>query len=319
MLSPAELTSLIRQLSAEHGFFACGVAPATFLEGDAPRLEKWLDEGMNAGMEYMQRNLDKRLDPRLLVEDARSVVVFLYNYYPDVTMDEDASYLVSSYAYGNDYHDVIREKLNAIIQKLKEEIPGIRIRGLVDSAPFLERAWASRAGLGWIGKNSMLITKRNGSYFFISELITDLELEYDQPFGGNYCGDCRRCVDSCPTGAIMDLRTIDANKCISYLTIENKGEISNEFKGKYQDWIFGCDICQQVCPWNRYSIPHQEPAFRIGDELLMMKAENWENLDKQQFNLLFRKSPIKRAKFEGLKRNIQFLDDRNNGTRIKRK
>jgi len=222
-------------------------------------------------------------------------------------MDSDSSYLVSAYAYGMDYHEVIREKLNILISKLKEQIPNISIRGFVDSAPVLERAWATRAGLGWIGKNSMLISKRNGSYFFISELITDLELEYDQPMGGNYCGDCSRCVDACPTGAITDLKTVNANKCISYLTIENKGEIPDSFKGKYEKWIFGCDICQQVCPWNRYSTPHSEVAFEPPHGLMQMQKADWEKLDNEQYKILFKKSAVKRAKFAGLKRNIEFL------------
>ncbi len=222
-------------------------------------------------------------------------------------MDDTSPYLVSAYAYGNDYHEVIHEKLNVLIQKLKDQVPGITIRGFVDSAPVLERAWATLAGLGWIGKNSMLISKRNGSYFFISELVTDLVLEYDKPMGGNYCGDCSRCMDACPTQAITDLRVVDANRCISYLTIENKGEINPDFKGKYDKWIFGCDICQQVCPWNRYASPHDEPAFAPLANLRELTATDWEEMGPEQFKSIFRKSAVKRAKFAGLKRNIDFL------------
>jgi epoxyqueuosine reductase len=215
--------------------------------------------------------------------------------------------LISKYAYGNDYHDVIREKLNLLISKLKDQVPEISIRGFVDSAPVLERAWATRAGLGWIGKNSMLISKQKGSYFFISELITDVELEYDQPMGGNYCGDCSRCMDACPTGAITDLRVVDAGKCISYLTIENKGEIPETLKEKYKQWIFGCDICQDVCPWNRFSKPHNEPLFDLSSTLLEFRQKDWEQMDNEQYKHVFSKSAIKRAKFAGLRRNIVFI------------
>ncbi len=289
------------------GFAACGIAPAHRLDKDKAHLDNWLQKDYQAGMDYMQKHRDLRANPDLLVENAKSVIVFLYNYCPSEMMDPGSQYLISSYAYGGDYHDVIRKKLNILTAKLKEKLPGISLRGFVDSAPVLERAWATRAGLGWIGKNSMLISKRNGSYFFISELITDIELEYDQPMGGNYCGDCTCCIDACPTAAITDLYTVDANKCISYLTIENKGEIPDSFKGKYEKWIFGCDICQQVCPWNRFSTPHTEPAFKPLPGLFGFSKAEWENMDNVQYNSAFKKSPIKRAKFAGLKRNIEFL------------
>lgn len=303
----AQLTAFIKQEAASLGFAACGIAPAAELEEDGIHLRNWLQKGFHAGMEYMQKHADIRSKPDLLLENAKSVIVFLYNYYPSGTMDSNAEYLVSMYAYGKDYHDVIREKLNILITRLKDQLPGIAVRGFVDSAPVLERAWATRAGLGWIGKNSMLISRKNGSYFFIAELITDCELEYDKPMGGNYCGDCSRCMDACPTGAITDLRTIDSNKCISYLTIENKNEIPESFKGMYEKWIFGCDICQQVCPWNRFSTPHTEQAFTPLPGLLEMKKEEWEDMDKDQYDSLFRKSAVKRGKFAGLKRNIEFL------------
>jgi len=307
MTQKEQLSAFIKQEAAGLGFAACGIASAARLSEDETQLDNWLQKGFHAGMDYMQKHKELRVNPDLLVEKAKSVIVFLYNYYPSEMMDNNSPYLISSYAYGRDYHDVIREKLNILIAKLKEQVPEISIRGFVDSAPVLERAWATRAGLGWIGKNSMLISKKNGSYFFISELITDLALDYDQPMGGNYCGDCSRCMDACPTGAIADLRVVDANKCISYLTIENKGEIPETLKGKYEKWIFGCDICQQVCPWNRFSMPNNEPAFTRPSALMELHKEDWDRMDNEQYNSIFRKSAVKRAKFAGLRRNIDFL------------
>lgn len=302
-----QLSAYIKQEAAQLGFTACGIAPAVILHEDKIHLRDWLERGFHAGMNYMHKHADLRVDPGLLVENAKSVVVFLYNYFPSERMDDNSPYLISSYAYGHDYHDVIRKKLNTLILKLKALVPEISVRGFVDSAPVLERTWATRAGLGWIGKNSMLISKRNGSYFFISELITNLELEYDQPMGGNYCGDCSRCMDACPTAAITDIRVVDANKCISYLTIENKTEIPGHFAGKYEKWIFGCDICQQVCPWNRFTTPHNEPVFEPHPALFQLTKSEWETMDNEQFNTFFKKSPVKRAKFAGLKRNIEFI------------
>ena len=309
MIHPAKLSAFIKQEAASLGFAACGIAPSEYLAEEKTRLDSWLDKGFHAGMDYMQKHKDLRANPDLLVENSKSVIVFLYNYFPSEMMSGDSSYLISAYAYGRDYHEVIREKLNILIAKLKEKVPEISIRGFVDSAPVLERAWATRAGIGWIGKNSMLISKKNGSYFFIGELITDLELEYDQPMGGDYCGDCSRCIDACPTGAIMDLKVVDANKCISYLTIENKGEIPESFKGQYEKWIFGCDICQQVCPWNRFSTPHNEPAFEPPPGLMQLNKTYWEQMDIEQFRDIFKKSAVKRAKFAGLRRNIDFLTE----------
>jgi epoxyqueuosine reductase len=307
MTHKQQLSAFIKQEAALLGFDACGIAPVSELKEDGIHLNNWLQNGYHAEMGYMQRNVDLRINPGLLVENVRSVIVFLYNYYPSKVLNPDSEYLISKYAYGNDYHDVIREKLNLLILKLKDRVPEISIRGFVDSAPVLERAWATRAGLGWIGKNSMLISKQKGSYFFISELITDIELEYDQPMGGNYCGNCSRCMDACPTGAITDLRVVDAGKCISYLTIENKGEIPETFRGKYKQWIFGCDICQDVCPWNRFSKPHNEPLFEPSQTLLEFRQEDWEQMDNEQYKHVFSKSAIKRAKFAGLRRNIDFI------------
>ncbi|MFZ4546839.1 MAG: tRNA epoxyqueuosine(34) reductase QueG [Bacteroidales bacterium] len=307
MTHKQELSAFIKQEATLLGFDACGIAPVSELKEDGIHLNNWLKNSYHAEMAYMQRNTDLRINPGLLVENARSVIVFLYNYYPSKALNPDSGYLISKYAYGNDYHDVIREKLNFLMLKLKEQVPEISIRGFVDSAPVLERTWATLAGLGWIGKNSMLISKQKGSYFFISELITDIELEYDQPMGGNYCGDCSRCMDACPTGAITDMRVVDAGKCISYLTIENKGEIPETMKGKYKQWIFGCDVCQDVCPWNRFSSPHNEPLFEPSATLLKFQQKDWEQLDNEQYMYVFRKSAIKRAKFAGLKRNIDFI------------
>lgn len=311
MTDPGQIAAYVKSLAAEHGFDASGIAAAEPLAKEKEHLDNWLAKGYHAGMEYMPKHADKRHDPAKLVDNARSVIVFLYNYSPDPNIKWTTDYHISCYAYGADYHDIIREKLNNIIENLKQKIPGIAIRGFVDSAPVLERAWATRAGLGWIGKNSMLISKSKGSYFFIAELITDLEMEYDIPMGGNYCGDCSRCMDACPTQAITDLRVVDANLCISYHTIENKGDIAPSLEGKFENRIFGCDICQQVCPWNRFSTPHREPAFIPDNEVLELTNQQFETMDNELFNKLFRKSALKRTKFGGLKRNIEFVKAKN--------
>ena len=307
MYREGQLSEFIKDEAARLGFTACGIAPAEVLSEDENRLRDWLGKGFHAKMNYMQDRAALRANPQALVENARSVVVLLYNYYPAEKMPDDSAYLVSAYAYGRDYHDVIREKLNQMISAIREREPDAAIRGFVDSAPVLERAWAARAGLGWIGKNSMLISRKQGSWFFITELITDLKLAYDTPMGGNYCGDCSRCIDACPTGAIVDAKVVDANRCISYLTIENKETIPEEFKGKYKKWIFGCDICQQVCPWNRFAMPHSEPAFVPKPEMVSLGKQEWESMEEDTYREIFRKSAVKRAKFAGLKRNIQFL------------
>ncbi len=300
--------AIIKERARELGFFDCGIAAAGFLNEAELPLDNWLSKGFHSGMSYMENHHEKRLNPAKLVEGAQSVIVFLHNYYPEHSLPSDSNYLISRYAYGEDYHEVIRRKLNLITAELQQLFPDSFSRAFVDSAPVLERAWASRAGLGWIGKNSMLISRKNGSYFFISEIITNIRLKPDKAFGGDYCGDCNRCINACPTQAIVSPRTIDANRCISNLTIENKGQIPEEFKGLYQQWIFGCDICQQVCPWNRYAIAHSEPSFLMPEDLKNMQVKDWKELDKERFTKLFRKSPLKRAKFEGIKRNIEFLE-----------
>ena len=303
-----ELTQALKNKAYDLGFSFCGIAEARFLEKEAPRLEKWLKGGYNSGMAYMANYFDKRLDPCLLMPGARSVVSLAFNYYPGNRQPDVAPYKISKYAYGIDYHKIIREKLNALSEFMRQSAGEIHIRSFVDSAPVLERAWAVEAGIGWIGRNSMLISKKNGSFFFLAELITDLQLTYDSPFGGNYCGDCSRCIDACPTGAISDF-VVDAAKCISYLTIELKDELSPAPKGSYEKWIFGCDICQDVCPWNRFSSPNTEPQLAPLQGLLEMGSTDWEQIDDDTFRQMFRHSAIRRTKLRGLKRNINFLKD----------
>jgi epoxyqueuosine reductase len=301
-----DLSEALKNKAYELGFSFCCIAPAQFLKEEAPRLESWLKKGLHAKMSYMENYFDKRLDPRLLVDNAKSVISLAFNYYPSQFQPEEAKYKLSKYAYGEDYHNVIREKLKQLENFLRRSAGDINIRSFVDSAPVLERTWAVLSGLGWIGRNSMLITRRNGSFFFLAEVITDIELEYDQAFGGNYCGDCSRCVDACPTGAITDF-TIDANKCISYLTIELKDEVISVPKGSYEHWIFGCDICQDVCPWNRFSEPHRENRLNPLPGLFEMKPEEWEQIKEERFKEMFGYSPLKRTKINGIRRNIRFL------------
>ena len=298
----------IKDQALKLGFSACGITEVSYLSDHEPRLQKWLNENRHGEMDYMSNNFEMRLDPALLVENARSVIVVLQNYYPEKQLHPDSDYLISHYAYGEDYHFVIKDKLRKLQAFINNEIAPNQSRVFTDSAPVLERAWAVKAGLGWIGKNSLLITPRHGSYFFIAEIITDLELAFDNSYGGNFCGDCRRCIDACPTQAIGQDRMIDSGKCISYLTIEKKGELPEELKGKYKKWIFGCDICQEVCPWNRFSIPNNESSFELLTQVQGFKAEDWKNLSKEAFNSLFKKSALKRAKYEGVMRNIEFLE-----------
>lgn len=299
-------THFIKQKAKELGFDYVGVSKAEFLEDEAPKLEKWLQEGRHGKMLYMENHFDKRLNPTLLVEGAQSVISLLLNYSPEEKQNPAAP-KISKYAYGSDYHDVIRDKLKVLIAWIKENIGEINGRGFVDSAPVLDRAWAKKSGLGWIGKNGNLIHPKSGSFFFIAELILDLELEPDGPLK-DYCGTCTRCVDACPTEAIYEDKKVDGSKCISYLTIELKDAVlPSEFGGKMENWAFGCDICQDVCPWNRFSKPHQEPLFSAKDQILNYGSKEWLEITEDIFQKIFINSAIKRTKFEGFKRNLQFL------------
>ena len=284
---------------------SCGISKAGFLEKEAPRLEKWLKNNSHGQMTYMENHFDKRLDPTLLVDGAKSVVSLLLNYYPSELQRED-SYKISKYAYGHDYHFVIKEKLNELLVAIQENIGAVSGRAFVDSAPVLDKAWAAKSGLGWIGKNSNLITQKVGSFYFIAELIIDLELEYDFATT-DHCGSCTACLDACPTQAIVAPYQVDGSKCISYYTIELKDHLPDEMKGKLDDWAFGCDVCQDVCPWNRFSKPHSEPLFQANPELLSFSKKDWEEITAETFQKVFKDSPLKRTKIEGLKRNIQFL------------
>ncbi|HET6557870.1 MAG TPA: tRNA epoxyqueuosine(34) reductase QueG [Prolixibacteraceae bacterium] len=301
----------IRSKALELGFLDCGLSRADFLAEEKERLLNWLQQGMNGEMGYMANHLDKRLDPRLLVENARSVVSVLLNYFPsEKQLDPDAPVL-SKYAYGTDYHFVMKDKLGQLLKFIQVEIASCEGRCFVDSAPVLDRAWAARAGLGWIGKNTNLLSVEHGSFFFIGQLIIDLELPATDKVVRDHCGNCTRCIDACPTQAIVAPYVLDARKCISYQTIENRGEIDPSLEGKFHDRVFGCDICQDVCPWNLKSKPHQEPAFNPNPELMNLSRSEWENMDKPAFNNLFRNSAVKRTRFEGLKRNLRFLRKKN--------
>ncbi|HZJ35309.1 MAG TPA: tRNA epoxyqueuosine(34) reductase QueG [Gillisia sp.] len=307
MNNPSKYTQLIKTEAKRLGFMSCGISKAGFLEKEAPRLENWLKENRHGEMQYMENNFDKRLDPTKLVEGSKSVISLLLNYFPHETQRED-SYKISKYAYGTDYHFVIKDKLKQLLQFMQDEIGGIDGRAFVDSAPVLDKAWAAKSGLGWIGKNSNLLTKQVGSFYFIAELIVDLELEYDFPVT-DHCGSCTACIDACPTQAIVEPYKVDGSKCISYFTIELKDALPTSVKGQFEDWMFGCDICQDVCPWNKFSKPHNEPLFNLHPQLLEMDKKEWEELTKETFDEIFKRSAVKRTKFEGLKRNIRFLKD----------
>ncbi len=303
----AKHTAIVKQHCKRLGFDFCGIAKAVSLDADARRLEKWLNKGFNGSMSYMERNFDLRTDPSKLVPGAKSVITLLLNYYPEKEQSADAP-KISKYAFGIDYHTVIRDKLHELLAVLKEEIGEINGRGFVDSAPVLERTWAVKSGLGWVAKNGNLINKSGGSFFFIATLITDLALEYDDPFAQDYCGTCTKCIDACPTDAIIEPTVIDGSKCISYLTIELKDELMpQEFAGKMDGWMFGCDICQDVCPWNRFSKPHTQTAFQPIPEVLHLSTAEWEQITEESFNHAFRHSPIKRTKWKGISRNLKFL------------
>ncbi len=303
-------SKLIKEKAHALGFDFCGIAKAEFLEEEAPHLEQWLNQNMHGKMSYLANHFDKRLDPTKLVEGAKSVISLMYNYYPEQDPAEEDSYKIAKYAYGKDYHLVIKDKLKTLLDNLREEIGEINGRVFVDSAPVMERAWAQKSGLGWVGKNSLLLNRQQGSFFFLAELIIDLELEYDGP-AKDYCGTCTRCIDACPTDAIPAPYVVDGSRCISYFTIELKEQekIPQEFKGKFENWIFGCDICQDVCPWNRFSKPHREPEFLPGEAMRTMKKEDWEEITEEVFQQVFKNSPLKRAKLEGLRRNVQFITE----------
>lgn len=284
---------------------SCGISKAGFLEEEAPRLENWLNNQMNGQMSYMENHFDKRLDPTLLVDGAKSVISLLLNYYPSELQSEN-SYKISKYAYGQDYHHVIKEKLKELLYFIQTEIGEVSGRAFVDSAPVLDKAWAAKSGLGWVGKNSNLITQKVGSFYFIAELIIDLELDYDTPTT-DHCGSCTACLDACPTDAIVAPYVVDGSKCISYFTIELKDNLPQEMKGKFDDWMFGCDVCQDVCPWNRFSKPHNEPLFQTNSEILNFSKSDWEEITVDTFQKVFKNSAVKRTKYEGLLRNIDFL------------
>ena len=298
-------TQFIKSEAQRLGFISCGISQAGFLEEEAPRLETWLKNNAHGQMSYMENHFDKRLDPTLLVDDSKSVISLLLNYYPEQTQVSD-TYKISKYAYGQDYHFVIKEKLKEFLFSIQENIGEVSGRAFVDSAPVLDKAWAAKSGLGWIGKNSNLLSKQVGSFFFIAELIVDLELEYDTAVT-DHCGSCTKCIDACPTEAIVAPYVVDGSKCISYFTIELKENIPQEMKGKFDDWAFGCDVCQDVCPWNRFSKPHNEPLFNPNPELLSMTKKDWEEITEDTFRAVFKNSAVKRTKYDGLKRNINFL------------
>ena len=299
-------TAIVKQMAAELGFQFCGISKAGFLENDAKKLELWLKNGFHGEMKYMENHFDKRLDPTLLVEGSKSVVSLLLNYSPSQKQNPD-SFKISKYAYGQDYHLVIKEKLKCFYQKIQEEIGEVNGRFFVDSAPVMDKVWSQKSGLGWMGKNGNIIHPKRGSFFFIAELILDLQLEADGPIK-DFCGTCTKCMDACPTDALNQAYVVDGSKCISYLTIELKEAIPNEFKGKMNDWIFGCDVCQDVCPWNRFSIQHSEPAFLPNSSILNFSKEEWINISPEIFKDVFSKSAVKRTKFDGLQRNINFVN-----------
>ncbi len=300
-------TQLIKAESKRLGFLSCGISKAGFLEEEAPRLESWLNKNQHGQMAYMENHFDKRLNPTLLVDDAKSVISLLLNYYPSEEQNQD-SYKISKYAYGQDYHFVIKEKLIELLNTIQSEIGAVSGRAFVDSAPVLDKAWAAKSGLGWIGKNSNLITQKTGSFYFIAELIIDLELDYDHATT-DHCGTCTACIDACPTEAIVSPYVVDGSKCISYFTIELKDNLPQEMKGKFNDWMFGCDICQDVCPWNRFSKAHNEPLFNPNPELLSFTKKDWQEITEDTFKKVFANSAVKRTKLNGFQRNIDFLKE----------
>lgn len=292
----------------ELGFEECSISDASPLHDDAQKVEAWIEKGHHGDMGYLERNRQKRYDPRKLVENTRSIITVLFNYFPPEEL-KSSRYKLSKYAYGQDYHYVLRERLQQLLQFIEQSTGKLEARVFTDSAPVLDRAWAKKSGLGFIGKNSCLIHPRKGSFFFIGHVFLPVKVPFNPAPVTDYCGTCTRCIDACPTGALVSAHELDARKCISYLTIEYRGELPKKRKPQFEGWIFGCDICQDVCPWNRFSKPHKEPLFALSDELKAMQDKDWEKLDKSTFNALFKKSAVKRTKFEGLKRNIAFLHD----------
>jgi epoxyqueuosine reductase len=306
-LAPEVITHIIQQAATDLGFDYCGIAKAELLNEDARRLEQWLNKGLHGSMQYMENYFDQRINPSKLVPGAKSVITLMMNYFPE-TKQKSNMPKIAKYAYGKDYHEVIRNKLKELLLKLKNEVGDINGRGFVDSAPVLERAWAQKSGLGWVGKNGNLINKKSGSFFFIATLIVDIELKYDNPFIQDYCGTCTRCIDSCPTEAILPDKVIDGSKCISYFTIELKDAlIPVEMKGKFDNWMFGCDTCQDVCPWNRFSKPTKEINFKPLPVVLNFSSNDWEELTEESFKIIFKHSALKRSKYAGVKRNLQFI------------
>lgn len=301
-----ERSQRIKEKAAALGFLSCGIAEADFLEEEVPHLEAWLKNGFHGTMTYMENNFDMRLDPRLLVDGAKSVISLAYNYYQPLSRLED-TYKIAMYAQGEDYHFVVKEKVRELLAFIREEIGEVSGRAFADSAPILEHAWARRAGLGWVGKNSLTLSKQKGSFFFLSELIIDLELAYDEPMLTDHCGECTRCVDACPTQAILPNGVVDGSQCISYFTIELKEQIPTEMKGQLNDWIFGCDVCQEVCPWNRFSLPTKENRFKGHEKINQFTKKDWEEITEDVFREIFKKSPVKRTKFSGLTRTIDFV------------
>lgn len=308
MLKKQEITQKIKQKAQALGFLHCGISKAEFLEEDAPRLERWLKQDFHGEMGYMENYFDKRLDPTKLVPGAKSVISLSYHYFPQQTQ-EKGSFKIAKYAYGKDYHFVVKDKLKEFFAWINDEIGEVNGRVFVDSAPILEKSWAEKSGLGWVGKNGLLITKKVGSFYFLSELILDLALEYDTPYKTDHCGKCTACIDACPTQAIESPKIVNGSKCISYATIELKSEIPTFFKDKMQDWVFGCDVCQDVCPWNRFAKPHKETQFAPHKKLLNYSKKEWTELTQELFSEIFKKSAVKRSKYAGLMRNISFLND----------
>lgn len=306
-ISTSTHTTFIKQAAAALGFSYCGVAKAQRLDDDARKLEAWLSNGMHGNMQYMENHFDLRVDPTLLVPGAKSVITLMMNYYPAAMQQQDAP-KISKYAYGSDYHEVIRSKLKELLQLVNQQIGEVHGRGFVDSAPVLERSWAQRSGLGWVGKNGNLISKQSGSFFFLATLICDLPLEYDDPFAKDYCGSCTKCIDNCPTEAILPNKVINGSKCISYFTIELKDALIDErMKGTFNNWMFGCDVCQDVCPWNRFSKPTNEQGFVPVPEILNLTTKEWEEMSEEVFRKIFKHSPLKRTKFSGIQRNLKFI------------